>query len=147
LTKGGPYLLFYWATWCKPCKAALPEVLAFERERNTKVISITDETPRQLKKFFAQWQDPFPEIVGWDELRQSFLAYAVSGTPAFVLIDAEGRIEKAWTGYRATDGLKIPGWTWSPQEQKDGTVLTIDGLEIPGATPSQGEQNEKVSDE
>ena len=147
LTKGGPYLLFYWATWCGPCKAALPEVLAFERERNTKVISITDEIPRQLKKFFAQWEDPFPQIVGWDELRRSFLAYAISGTPAFVLIDAEGKVEKAWTGYRASDGLKIPGWTWSPEEQKDETVLTIDGLEIPGSTSSQEEQKEDATDE
>jgi hypothetical protein len=48
VARGGPYLLFFWATWCAPCKAALPEVVAFERERGTKVIAITDELPDQL---------------------------------------------------------------------------------------------------
>ena len=27
--RGRPHLLFFWATWCLPCKKAVPELLAF----------------------------------------------------------------------------------------------------------------------
>ncbi len=118
VVRGGPYLLFFWATWCTPCKAALPEVVAFERERDTKVIAITDELPKQLDAFFAKYDGPFPETVAWDEFRRSFLAYGVSGTPGFVLVDSNGKVRKTWTGYRADRGLEIAGWSWAGRERR-----------------------------
>jgi thiol-disulfide isomerase/thioredoxin len=113
LTSGGPYLLFYWATWCAPCKASLPEIIAFEAERQTPAIAITDELPEQLDAFFKQYSGPFPEIVAVDEYRRSFLAYAVSGTPTFVLVDAAGRMQSYSTGYRPDKGIGITGWSWA----------------------------------
>jgi thiol-disulfide isomerase/thioredoxin len=113
LSSGGPYFLFFWATWCAPCKAALPEILAFERERQTPVIAITDELPELIDAFFKQFEDPFPQAVAVDEFRRSFLAYGVSGTPFFVLVDAAGRIQSTSTGYRPDKGLPIEGWSWA----------------------------------
>jgi thiol-disulfide isomerase/thioredoxin len=113
LADGTPHLLFFWATWCAPCKAALPEVLAFEQERATQVIAITDEPAEQLDTFFRKWEGPFPETVVSDELRRAFQAYAVSGTPTFVLIDREGKVAGQSTGYAPDKGLGLDGWRWS----------------------------------
>jgi thiol-disulfide isomerase/thioredoxin len=113
LRGGTPHLLFYWATWCAPCKAALPELLAFERERGTPVIAITDEPAETLDGFFASFGKPFPERVATDETRRSFLAYGVSGTPTFVLVDGEGVVRSSSVGYSPTKSLGIEGWTWS----------------------------------
>ena len=112
LADGKPHLLFFWATWCVPCKASLPEVLAFERERDTQVIAVTDEPSEQLDAFFAHWQDPFPTTVGVDELRRAFQAYAVSGTPTYVLVDGEGHVRSQTTGYTPEKSLGIEGWKW-----------------------------------
>jgi thiol-disulfide isomerase/thioredoxin len=112
LSGQGPYLMFFWATWCGPCKAAVPELLAFEQERGIPVLSITDESSNDVAGFLQKRQEPFPETIALDETRRSFLAYGVAGTPRFVLIDGAGNIQSYSTGYRASKGLEIDGWAW-----------------------------------
>jgi thiol-disulfide isomerase/thioredoxin len=112
LATGKPHLLFFWATWCAPCKASLPEVLDYARERDIEVVAITDEDPSVLDRFFAT-KPAFPELVAIDAKRAAFLAYGVSGTPTFVLVDGAGVVRSVSTGYNAKKGLGIEGWTWA----------------------------------
>jgi thiol-disulfide isomerase/thioredoxin len=110
---GHPHLLFFWATYCAPCKASLPEVLAFERERKTQVIAITDELDEQLDTFFKKFSAPFPATVAMDGYRQAFQAYGVSGTPTFVLLDGAGKVKSYATGYSPEKGIGVAGWTFT----------------------------------
>ena len=119
LTGAKPHLLFFWATWCGPCKAALPELLAFERERGIPVLSITDEPAESVAAFLEKFGQPFPEAIVLDEDRQSFIAYAVAGTPRFVLVDGQGRIQDYETGYRPSQGLALDGWEWKAGPASD----------------------------
>jgi thiol-disulfide isomerase/thioredoxin len=112
LPKDGSRLLFFWATWCGPCKAALPEVVAFGERRSIPVVAITDETPEDVEKFLSRHDGPFPEIVATDRHRTNFQSYGVSGTPTFVLVDAQGVVRHYKTGYKKADGLGIDGWHW-----------------------------------
>ena len=77
------------------------------------VIDITDELAETLDGFFNKFAKPFPERVATDELRRSSLAYGVSGTPTFVLVDGDGVIRSYSTGYSAAKNLGIQGWKWS----------------------------------
>jgi thiol-disulfide isomerase/thioredoxin len=113
LRKRSPHLLFFWATWCGPCKLAIPELLAFEKERKTPVIGITDEKSAVLDKFLTRFTSPLPNSLAMDEKRKSFVSYGVSGTPTFVLVDEKGNVTWRQVGYTPSQGLSIPGWTWS----------------------------------
>jgi thiol-disulfide isomerase/thioredoxin len=115
---GKPKLLFFWATWCGPCKYALPEVLAFAKARDIEVIAVTDEDPDVLNKFFAQQKEPFPEVVAIDPLRITFQSYGVSGTPTFVMVDDHDIVRHYQTGYNAEHGLTVDGWDWTPPSKK-----------------------------
>jgi thiol-disulfide isomerase/thioredoxin len=116
LANGSPHLLFFWATWCMPCKAALPEVLAYEKETGTQVIAITDEPPDHLDTFFKAKPGPFPQTVAVDEFRTGFVNYGVSGTPSFVLVDGKGIVRSYSSGYTPSKGLGIDGWSWAGRE-------------------------------
>ena len=105
---GGPHLLFFWATWCGPCKAAIPELLEFERTGAASVLAITDERTEPLDRFFAMAAE-FPANVAIDEYRQAFRAYGVSGTPTFVVIDRDGKITSQSSGYSREKGLAHVG--------------------------------------
>jgi len=90
-------------------------VVAFERDSGITVVAITDESPAQLDAFFTKYDTPFPAIIAVDELRRSFLAYGVSGTPTFVLADTAGKVQSVLIGYRSEVGLALPSWSWTRQ--------------------------------
>jgi hypothetical protein len=78
----------------------LPELVAYEREQKVTVLSITDEEAETVDAFLQKHKGLFPEAVVLDERRSSFLAYGVSGTPGFVLVDKQGVIKSFNSGYR-----------------------------------------------
>jgi thiol-disulfide isomerase/thioredoxin len=113
--KGREHLLFFWATWCGPCKAALPEVMAFAEAKGMPALAVTDEEQATVSKFLDGWKRPFFESIAVDSYRQAFISYAISGTPTIVIVDADGVIRYRQVGYNVNDGLKVDGWRWSPR--------------------------------
>jgi thiol-disulfide isomerase/thioredoxin len=109
---GQSRLLFFWASWCGPCKNAMPEVLAYAKDRNIPVIAITDESPETIQDFLQKHPSPALEVVAIDRRRDHFQKYGVSGTPTIVLIDAKGIVRHYQTGYTTENGLLIDGWSW-----------------------------------
>ena len=100
----GPVLLDFWATWCKPCLAALPELDALHRRyapRGLTVIGISVDGPRNFPKvrpFAHRYGLGFPIVLDEDgSLQQRFQARAV---PTSVLISAEGRMVRVTQGWR-----------------------------------------------
>lgn len=104
LTARGPVLLDFWATWCKPCLGALPEVDSLHRRfapRGLTVIGVSVDGPRNFPKvrpFARQLGLGFPIVLDEDgSLQQRFQARAI---PTSVLISAEGRIVRVTQGWR-----------------------------------------------
>ncbi len=110
---GRRHMLFFWATWCKPCKSSLPELMAWSRRTGVPVLAVSDEDEETIRKFLGSWTGPFPGLVASDELRKGHQSYGVSGTPTFVLVDDRGKIEWRQVGYSTANRLAIPGWSWS----------------------------------
>ena len=100
----GPVLLDFWATWCKPCVAALPEIDALHRRfaaQGLTVIGVSVDGPRNFPKvrpFARRLGLGFPIVLDEDgSLQRRFQAVAV---PTSVLISAEGRMVRVTQGWR-----------------------------------------------
>ena len=104
LTRKGPVLLDFWATWCEPCVASLPELEAIQRRyaaRGLTVIGISADGPRNFSKvrpFVTRYDLTFPIVLDEDGSLQE--RYQVRAMPTTILIDGAGRIVTARTGYR-----------------------------------------------
>jgi cytochrome c biogenesis protein CcmG, thiol:disulfide interchange protein DsbE len=104
LTHRGPVLLDFWATWCEPCIASLPELEAIQRRhqaRGLTIVGISADGPRNFSKvrpFVARYDLTFPIVL--DEDGSLVERYQVRAMPTTILIDGSGRIVTVRTGYR-----------------------------------------------
>jgi len=109
--RGRSHLLFFWATWCGICKAAVPEVMAFAESKGLAVLAITDEDRATVSKFLGLHTQPFFDHIALDGSRRSFVSHGVNATPVTVLVDEKGVIRYRQVGY-GKDGLRYKGWEW-----------------------------------
>jgi len=97
---GQVVLVNNWATWCPPCKAEMPEIVAFYKDHATDgfmVVAIEAGEPKeevlpfveQLQMSFAVWLDP-------DGL--SLRAFKNGNLPNSFILDREGTVRLMWTG-------------------------------------------------
>ena len=107
----GPVLLDFWATWCKPCLAALPELEHLHRrfaDRGLTVIGISVDGPRNFPKvrpFAHRMGLSYPIVLDEDgDLARRYQARAI---PTTLLISPEGRAVRVTQGWRPgeTDDL------------------------------------------
>jgi thiol-disulfide isomerase/thioredoxin len=101
----GPLLLDFWATWCKPCLAALPhlnQLYADLQPRGLQMVGVNEDGQRgaaKVKPFVQTKGVRFPVLLDLNQEAQSRLGVLV--LPTTILLDADGRVVHTTLGYRA----------------------------------------------
>ncbi len=106
--KGKPVLIDFWATWCPPCRASIPEIVKLHKTYGSKglvVISISlDEGDWDAVKSFAtEVGITYPVLKGNDDVNSQF---NVRSIPMVVIVNKEGKIVKRYLGVGDDDELE-----------------------------------------
>lgn len=101
--KGKILLVNFWATWCPPCVAEMPELVELQTDmasQNLQIVGIGIDSPSNIRQFEEKLQISYPLLVAGmegTELSRQF-GNQGGGLPFTVLIGPDGRVRQTYIG-------------------------------------------------
>lgn len=85
----------YWATWCPPCKAEIPELVDFHNRHsnnNAVVLGVNyeDKSAAELQAFVKDYEISYPVLLGGPGVGQN--VGPVPGLPTTYVVSPEGQV-------------------------------------------------------
>jgi thiol-disulfide isomerase/thioredoxin len=153
--RGKVVIVNFWATWCPPCRAEIPDLVALQEKyrAHLQVIGISeDETSSDVVRRFAdEHKINYPVVMMTPELEKMFPG--VSALPTSFIVDKESRIVQKHVGMlsartteyetRALAGLPVDvsieqvDQTQGLKLENGAQLTTIPGVDLAKLTAAQ----------
>ncbi|MCM3708712.1 MULTISPECIES: peroxiredoxin family protein [Cytobacillus] len=94
--KGKKVMLNFWATWCPPCKAEMPDIQKFYNQKGNDVaiLAVNIDPQSDVAGFAKEMRVNFPILLDVDEKASN--AYQIITIPTTFFIDEEGIIRNKY---------------------------------------------------
>ena len=99
--RGKVVLINFWATWCPPCRAEMPDLVQLQRDyakQGLQIIGITypPETKTRVRRFARSLKVNYPIILGTSEIKARYSSEET--LPLTVVINRDGAISDIISG-------------------------------------------------
>ena len=95
-------LLNFWATWCGPCRAEVPDLVELQSKYKDQLqvigLVVDDEDENAVKKFAERYGINYPIAMAPDEVRAEY--GGIPALPTSFVLDGEGRVVQKHEGLR-----------------------------------------------
>src|SRR6266481_2056325 len=99
---GKVVLLNFWATWCGPCRAEIPDLIALQQKYKDQLqiigLTVDDDDASFIKQVVAKTRINYPVAMSTPEVRVQY--GGVAALPTSFVLDTQGRIVQKHEGLR-----------------------------------------------
>ncbi len=96
-------VVYFWATWCKSCRAEVPELIALHnkyKDKGVAVVGISIDNTDKVKAFAKEYQIPYPLLIGSQDAMDlsKKMGNKVGGLPFTIMVNSRGEVVKTILG-------------------------------------------------
>jgi thiol-disulfide isomerase/thioredoxin len=100
--RGKVVLLNFWATWCGPCRAEIPDLIALQQKYRDQLqiigLTVDDDDAAMIKEVVAETRINYPVAMTSPEVRMQY--GGIAALPTSFVLDAQGRVVQKHEGLR-----------------------------------------------
>jgi thiol-disulfide isomerase/thioredoxin len=154
-SRGKVILLNFWATWCGPCRAEIPDLIELQKKYGDRLqiigLDVDDDDSAEVKKFVEKNGINYPVGIATNEIRVQY--GGVAALPTSFVLDDQGRVVQKHEGLRnpllyefeirSLIGLPIPARVETFEDTGEiflkhaDRASTLPGVDMSKLTPEQ----------
>ena len=107
--EGKVVILDFWASWCSPCEAAIPDLIKLQKKYGSQGLQIigvnVDNDLSEAKKFIQRTQMTFPAV--HDKGQKYLDQLSIQAIPTTLLLDRQLKLNSIFNGYHSYTKKKL----------------------------------------